>query len=250
MDRRNGKTRHVAMLLALVMVATSLGAAVAHAAGEGGKISACVGKALGTIRIVASTSSCTRLERSLEWSIQGPQGVPGLPGIPGTSGSPGAPGVPGRDAVLAAIEGNGGIINADTNSIPDRDWFSVPLSGMSAAIDVDAASTLLLRFTAASACGPESDSFLVMCSVRLLVDGSCVDACTRARVFDSGSAAIGSNNFFTAHGLTYEQIASVSAGDHTITVQAMIDSFDAPPGRNELFHFETSVLSIERLASG
>ena len=47
-------------------------------------IHACVGKTLGLIRIVSPTTTCTNLEKPLDWSIQGPKGDKGDAGPAGS----------------------------------------------------------------------------------------------------------------------------------------------------------------------
>jgi hypothetical protein len=49
-------------------------------------IHACVSNALGLVRIVSGTTSCTRFETPLAWNSEGPAGPEGPPGPPGPSG--------------------------------------------------------------------------------------------------------------------------------------------------------------------
>jgi hypothetical protein len=58
---------------------TTTGMVYAHG-GDVTLIHACVGKTLGIPRIVSPTTTCTRFENPLDWSIQGVQGIQGNPG--------------------------------------------------------------------------------------------------------------------------------------------------------------------------
>lgn len=91
--------RRRAVRVALVSVAVLAGATgVAYAtqaitATTTTVINACQLKGLGTIRIVASPSSCNaKLEVPLAWNVQGPQGDIGSPGPAGATGPAGAAG--------------------------------------------------------------------------------------------------------------------------------------------------------------
>jgi hypothetical protein len=113
------KLRQRATRVALVSVALFAGAAgVAYATQAltqtttaTTQIVACQLKALGTIRIVADATTCTKYETAISWNVagakgdtgpQGPQGAPGLAGAAGTDGVNGTNGVDGKNGVDGA----------------------------------------------------------------------------------------------------------------------------------------------------
>jgi hypothetical protein len=65
-----------------------LGASVSAAQ----SINSCVNDKSGAVRIVSNTTSCTKKEHLVSWSVTGPQGPPGTPGTTGQQGPPGPPG--------------------------------------------------------------------------------------------------------------------------------------------------------------
>lgn len=90
------------VVVALLLLAGSVGVARAAAPVSGSVIHACLvtkGKAKGTLRVVASARGCKkrRGERALTWVVSGPTGAPGADGPPGSNGSPGANGNPGAN---------------------------------------------------------------------------------------------------------------------------------------------------------
>jgi len=58
-------------------------------------IRACVDRASGEMRIPRTTRPCFTRERTLVWSVMGPEGPAGAPGPPGPQGEAGPPGAPG-----------------------------------------------------------------------------------------------------------------------------------------------------------
>ena len=82
-----------------------------------GRITACVLKKSGVMRMVPAPSFCKKKERAVTWNVSGPAGLsgdrgprgpqgdkgdkgdPGLPGAPGVPGDKGDPGVPGAPGV-------------------------------------------------------------------------------------------------------------------------------------------------------
>jgi hypothetical protein len=83
-------------LVAVVAVAFAVAAGATFATAareEAERIEACVKKSNGTLRIVAATSSCTKVERRLSW---GAGGEAGPPGPAGPAGPPGARGPAGE----------------------------------------------------------------------------------------------------------------------------------------------------------
>ena len=65
--------------------------AIGGVTNSAGEIEACYDKKgddEGEVRLL-SKGECTRQERKITWSQQGPQGVPGVPGAPGEQGPPG-----------------------------------------------------------------------------------------------------------------------------------------------------------------
>jgi hypothetical protein len=84
----------VAALVALLPAGSALAA--------GGTIYACVGKALGIVRIVASASGCTSLETPISWNAQGPAGPQGAAGPAGPTGPTGPTGPAGVTAGINA----------------------------------------------------------------------------------------------------------------------------------------------------
>src|SRR5436305_5734138 len=75
------------LVLALLVLATG---AVAFARGAGEPaIWACAARKDGALRIVGSPAKCRRRERSVSWSIHGPQGPSGPAGAPGKTGPQG-----------------------------------------------------------------------------------------------------------------------------------------------------------------
>lgn len=70
----------------------TVGAGVAAAAHHGGTINGCVAKSDGSLRIVASTSSCSSKEKALSFNARGPRGAQGPQGPVGPQGPKGDPG--------------------------------------------------------------------------------------------------------------------------------------------------------------
>jgi type VI protein secretion system component Hcp len=81
-------------------VATGLGihAAAADTSSGGTIFYACVGKALGAVRVVAAGTACATTEYPISWNSAGPTGVQGPAGTPGSPGATGATGPAGHDA--------------------------------------------------------------------------------------------------------------------------------------------------------
>jgi hypothetical protein len=71
-----------------LLIALSVALLFLPLAGTAQVIHGCV-KNNGSLRIVASSSSCSGNETPLSWNAQGPQGVPGADGEPGAQGPPG-----------------------------------------------------------------------------------------------------------------------------------------------------------------
>lgn len=90
-------------VLALTLVAgvASLGSlALASIPGPGGVISACYGRAAGSLRVIdASTDTCRPSEVALDWNREGVAGAPGATGPAGPAGPTGATGLAGADGV-------------------------------------------------------------------------------------------------------------------------------------------------------
>ena len=69
------------------------------------QIVACQLKAIGTIRIVADATACSKYETVISWNVQGakgdagPQGLQGAPGLAGAAGAAGKDGVNGTNGV-------------------------------------------------------------------------------------------------------------------------------------------------------
>lgn len=74
---------------------TTTGMVYAHG-GDVTLIHACVGKTLGIPRIVSPTTTCSKFENPLDWSIQGTKGDKGDKGDQGIPGNPGQDGTPGQ----------------------------------------------------------------------------------------------------------------------------------------------------------
>jgi hypothetical protein len=68
------------------------------------QIVACQLKAIGTIRIVADATACSKYETVISWNVQGAKGDPGPAGL---QGAPGLPGAAGKDGVNGTNGTNG-----------------------------------------------------------------------------------------------------------------------------------------------
>jgi hypothetical protein len=83
---------HIALLaLFLALGGTSYAVTGGFSAASGGKLSACVKKKGGAMRLL-TRGRCRRTERSISWNQQGLPGLAGSPGSPGGTGAAGATG--------------------------------------------------------------------------------------------------------------------------------------------------------------
>jgi hypothetical protein len=89
--KMTGATLMAAGAIGMGAVVTA-GAGVAAAAHHGGTINGCVAKSDGTLRIVASTASCTSKEKALSFNARGPKGAQGAQGPAGPQGPQGPKG--------------------------------------------------------------------------------------------------------------------------------------------------------------
>lgn len=89
-----GVTLVAAGAIGMGAVATA-GVGVAAAAHHTGTINGCVAKSDGTLRIVASTATCTSKEKALSFNARGPKGAQGPQGPAGPQGPQGPKGDPG-----------------------------------------------------------------------------------------------------------------------------------------------------------
>ena len=79
------------VILAVLVLLTSAGVAVAAIPAQNGTISGCY-DSKGNLRVIDTGQSCAKNETPLAWNQQGPPGTPGTPGEDGDKGDPGEPG--------------------------------------------------------------------------------------------------------------------------------------------------------------
>ena len=118
----HARTGKVLLIAAIVAAIVSGGLATAQNP-QSEQITACVKKANGQMRLVASSADCNSSERAVSWAVrgpEGPQGVPGPQGLPGPQGDPGPQGVPGPQGDVGP-EGAQGIPGVPCDGCVDRD---------------------------------------------------------------------------------------------------------------------------------
>ena len=86
----------VAVTTAALVVGVGGGIGLANATAPSDKVYACAAKTSGALRQVSPSTRCKSTEKSVVWSVKGPQGEPGADG---TDGADGADGVSGYEIV-------------------------------------------------------------------------------------------------------------------------------------------------------
>jgi hypothetical protein len=88
------------------LAAAMLGFGVSQAAipDSSGVIHACFNKLTGRLRVINSSASCSRTEKSLTWNQTGPSGPPGPSGPKGSPGPSGPPGPAGSSGASGMVQ--------------------------------------------------------------------------------------------------------------------------------------------------
>jgi type VI secretion system secreted protein Hcp len=114
-SKRARRLRRAGLIAVPAALALAAGSVVAYASipASDGTISACVGPALGSVRIIDSGASCSKLETPVHWNQKGPKGDTGATGVTGAKGDTGAAGTTGAQgpqgpAGPAGSSGSGG----------------------------------------------------------------------------------------------------------------------------------------------
>ncbi len=118
--------------LALLAFAVVSGGAYATVSSSGGSIVACVHKNGGGLYVA---KKCAKQDKSLRWSVTGPQGLPGpqglrgLQGLQGPEGSQGVAGTPGAAGapatkLFAQIESDGSVNASNPVGVTARKYFT------------------------------------------------------------------------------------------------------------------------------
>ena len=97
---RRFSTRNISWAALVLSMLVLLSSNLNFASSQSSQISGCANKKTGALRI---SNKCTSSEKSITWSIQGPQGIEGVPGPQGLQGAQGIPGLQGTAGSVSSF---------------------------------------------------------------------------------------------------------------------------------------------------